>query len=357
MGVYSVIGLILSAALAFIPASIAKSKGRSFWLWWFYGWMLFLVALIHAVSLSEDQAALEERAISSGERRKCPQCAESIKNDAVVCHFCGYDMAPLLAQEAEARAEKRRVLAAQSREREELRARTLEQRRAERDAWNVSHPRLGWVPVRNPSEAPAAAARRWIRDVVVKESEGDPSPYDEHATAGEPQAFIKGYYPSPLPVPWVVEDGLHVPSGRLFGAMQPSVRTTDAYLVPILQDGRPVSEFDMSFEEGRWEVGAQLAEPKPAGFFFDVERAQSALHAELGASAQTRVALFLPSGLVLVVGHAGAREMAVYVGFFNQGPGLTGYDKNLPQGGTIYGPEALRGLLTPGGPSPQPSNP
>jgi hypothetical protein len=185
---------------------------------------------------------------------------------------------------------------------------------------------------------------------------GDPSPYNQHATAGEPQAFIKGYYPDSLPVPWVVTDDLHVPSSGLFAAMRPSVQTTDAYLVPILQDGRAVSEFDMVMEDGRWAVGSQLAEPKPAGFFLDVERARSALRKELGASAQTRVALLLPSGLVFVVGHQDAREAAMFISFFNQGPGLTGYDKYLPRGGTMYGPEELRGLLTPGGPSPQPSD-
>lgn len=41
------IGLIIGAGLALIPANIAKNKGYSFGLWWFYGWMLFIVAIIH----------------------------------------------------------------------------------------------------------------------------------------------------------------------------------------------------------------------------------------------------------------------------------------------------------------------
>ena len=44
---YWVISLIIAAGLAFIPANIAKNKGYSFGLWWFYGWMLFIVAIIH----------------------------------------------------------------------------------------------------------------------------------------------------------------------------------------------------------------------------------------------------------------------------------------------------------------------
>lgn len=53
---YYVISLIIAAGLAFIPASIAKRKGYSFGLWWFYGWMLFIVAIIH-VSLIPDKTA------------------------------------------------------------------------------------------------------------------------------------------------------------------------------------------------------------------------------------------------------------------------------------------------------------
>ena len=46
-----VLGLIIAAFLGLLPAVIAQLKGRSFVLWWFYGWMLFIVALIHALCL------------------------------------------------------------------------------------------------------------------------------------------------------------------------------------------------------------------------------------------------------------------------------------------------------------------
>ncbi len=54
-----IVGLIVAAGLAFIPASIAKKKGYSFGLWWFYGWLLFIVAIIH-VSLIPDKIAPQE---------------------------------------------------------------------------------------------------------------------------------------------------------------------------------------------------------------------------------------------------------------------------------------------------------
>ena len=46
MGGY-LVSLLIAAGLALIPANIAKKKGHSFGLWWFYGWMLFIVAIIH----------------------------------------------------------------------------------------------------------------------------------------------------------------------------------------------------------------------------------------------------------------------------------------------------------------------
>lgn len=51
-----VIILAIAAGLAFIPANIAKKKGYSFGLWWFYGWMLWIVAIIH-VNLIPDKNA------------------------------------------------------------------------------------------------------------------------------------------------------------------------------------------------------------------------------------------------------------------------------------------------------------
>ena len=50
----SIVILIVAAGLGFIPAEIAKRKGKeNYWLWWFYGWMLFIVAIIHAMCLED----------------------------------------------------------------------------------------------------------------------------------------------------------------------------------------------------------------------------------------------------------------------------------------------------------------
>ncbi len=50
--------LAIAAALGIIPGKIAEKKGHSFWLWWFYGWMLFIFAIIH-VQFIEDYTKAE----------------------------------------------------------------------------------------------------------------------------------------------------------------------------------------------------------------------------------------------------------------------------------------------------------
>ncbi len=47
-------GLIVGALLALIPAKIASDKGRSFGLWWVYGFFLWLIALIHAAVIQKE---------------------------------------------------------------------------------------------------------------------------------------------------------------------------------------------------------------------------------------------------------------------------------------------------------------
>ena len=45
--------LVVVGLLAFIPAFIAKNKGRNPVLWWIYGFAFFIIALIHSLLLKD----------------------------------------------------------------------------------------------------------------------------------------------------------------------------------------------------------------------------------------------------------------------------------------------------------------
>ncbi|UAN60343.1 zinc ribbon domain-containing protein [Serratia sp. JSRIV004] len=88
--------LIIAAFLGLIPAFIAQSKGRSFGAWWLYGFLLFIVALIHSLCLSGSKQDIENIQLDQGMVR-CPLCAELIRSEAVKCKHCGSDISDQMA--------------------------------------------------------------------------------------------------------------------------------------------------------------------------------------------------------------------------------------------------------------------
>ena len=75
------IGILVTLAMAAIPATIAERKGRSFGLWFFYGVVFFVIALIHASLIEPNEDAPN--------KKKCSDCGGIIPKEAIACSHCG----------------------------------------------------------------------------------------------------------------------------------------------------------------------------------------------------------------------------------------------------------------------------
>jgi len=91
--------LVIAALLGLIPAFIAQSKGRSFGGWWLYGFLLFIVAIIHVLIVPSRNASMGIVNDSVGPTRDCPYCAEPVKYQATKCKHCGSEIASIALPE------------------------------------------------------------------------------------------------------------------------------------------------------------------------------------------------------------------------------------------------------------------
>lgn len=85
--------IVLWVFFSFIAGAIAERKGRSG-----VGLLVLslllspLVGIVVALVLSPNNAVIERRELRSGDRKRCPACAELVRAEAAKCRYCGAEL-------------------------------------------------------------------------------------------------------------------------------------------------------------------------------------------------------------------------------------------------------------------------
>jgi len=86
--------IITWIAFSIVAGVIASNKGRSSVGFFFLALVLSpVLGIISALIAKPDQKKIDKSIIATGDSKKCPFCAEVIKAEAMVCRYCGRELA------------------------------------------------------------------------------------------------------------------------------------------------------------------------------------------------------------------------------------------------------------------------
>lgn len=94
-----VIFLLIWGICGAVAAMIASDKGGNGMAGFLVGFLLGPLGIVAAFFMG-DEKAKEQRQIEAGDSKKCPQCSELVKFDALVCKHCGNEFSGPVAKSA-----------------------------------------------------------------------------------------------------------------------------------------------------------------------------------------------------------------------------------------------------------------